>query len=75
MMTDVSDVQASNAQYPISVTESGMMTDVSDVQSLNAKSPILVTESGMVNSSDCLPGGYLIISFISLLYNIPFKDL
>ena len=46
MITDVSEVQPSNAQKQIFVTEDGMLTDVSEVQNLNAATSITVTPSG-----------------------------
>ena len=39
---------SSNAQYPISVTDSGMLMLVSASHPLNAWIPIFVTDSGMV---------------------------
>ena len=44
MVTEVSPLQYSNAEFPIEVTEIGMVNEVSPLQPENASGPIVVTE-------------------------------
>ena len=49
---EVSDLQNSNALFPILMTPFGITIEVSDLQSKNALSPILVIPSGMTTELD-----------------------
>ena len=70
-MTETSERQLTNADFPAPVTLSGILIDSSRSQRQNAYSSIYVTPSGISYEDTCLPGGNAKSVFMSFVNKTP----